>query len=260
MTISKEKIEYRKANNLCPRDGRPNQVGRKLCEYCLKKSAEKTARHRNKKKNSGLCLSCGINADGHKFCDKCRKNVAISSHNSHVKRYNDRADKRQCTTCGGQTADGKKVCQSCADQRSLIQKTARDTNMNNNLCTQCGGDLGSLTGKRCQTCIDKRNEWYQGSTTQDKDKNRRDGHRIATIEHYGGKCSECGESRPLRLAIDHMNNDGNTHRKEINKYGSGFFKWLVDNDFPEGFQVLCHNCNIEKYLKGTGTTMDKSGV
>ena len=22
--------------------------------------------------------------------------------------------------------------------------------------------------------------------------------------------------------------------------------WLVRNDFPEGFQILCHNCNTAK--------------
>jgi len=25
-----------------------------------------------------------------------------------------------------------------------------------------------------------------------------------------------------------------------------FYRWLVENDFPEGFQILCHNCNFAK--------------
>jgi hypothetical protein len=125
-----------------------------------------------------------------------------------------------------------------------------DENKHIGQCSQCGKNSPVTNGKRCQACIDKRNKWYQGSTTQTKDKTRRENNRAAAIEHYGGKCMCCGETEPCFLAIDHTDGDGNTHRKEINKYGSTFFKWLVDNDFPEGFQVLCHNCNMGKHING----------
>ena len=26
-------------------------------------------------------------------------------------------------------------------------------------------------------------------------------------------------------------------------------KWIIDNNFPEYFQILCHNCNTAKGLK-----------
>lgn len=26
--------------------------------------------------------------------------------------------------------------------------------------------------------------------------------------------------------------------------------WIIRNDFPDGFQVLCHNCNFAKGKKG----------
>jgi len=250
--INKEKLKYRKDNNLCPRDGRPNVSGRKLCEKCLKAAAAKTERYRQRKIDASLCTNCGKHAPigSSRLCQICKDKASEYCHNAHIKRYGFRKTASLCTTCGNQAASGKNVCQPCANRISVVQKRNRDTNVASNLCIQCGGNLCSSTGKRCQICIDKRNEWYQGSTTQEKDKVRRDGHRAAVIEHYGGKCIECDESRPLRLAIDHMNNDGNKHRKKINKCGSGFFKWLVDNDFPEGFQVLCHNCNVEKHLKG----------
>ena len=28
--------------------------------------------------------------------------------------------------------------------------------------------------------------------------------------------------------------------------GNDLIKWLVDNNFPEGFQILCHSCNFAK--------------
>ncbi len=250
MPVNEQTREFRKANNLCPRDGRPNALDRKMCDRCLKKSAEKTERHRQKKKDAGLCLACGIRVDNVKFCDNCRMKTAESSRKSHIKWYGLRKEVGQCTSCGGDAVEGKVACQKCLDNQAASHKAMNDRNRANGKCSQCGSDLGNAEGKRCQTCIEKRNAWYQGSTTQEKDKARRDENKEAVLKHYGGKCVTCGMSRPSCLAIDHIHGDGNTHRKKIGKWGSGFFKWLVDNNFPEGFQILCHNCNMIKHIEG----------
>ena len=65
--------------------------------------------------------------------------------------------------------------------------------------------------------------------------------RTEAITHYGGKCACCGESRPEFLAIDHINGGGNKHHKEIKGMAIGI--WLRKHNYPEGFRVLCHNCN-----------------
>lgn len=69
------------------------------------------------------------------------------------------------------------------------------------------------------------------------------------IMAYGGyKCNWCGIDEPLVLAIDHVENNGKEHRKQIgSKGGVKLYKWLRDNGFPAGFQVLCMNCNHAKY-------------
>lgn len=74
--------------------------------------------------------------------------------------------------------------------------------------------------------------------------------RVDAIEHFGGKCACCGETEPDFLAIDHINNDGAEHRKEIGSDGRALYLWLRRNNYPEGFQVLCHNCNMAKGLYG----------
>ncbi len=250
MATDPRTLEYRKMHDLCPRDGRPNKLGRKMCEHCLKKSAERTERHRQGKKTEGLCLCCGKIVDNMKFCDKCKKSVAVTLHESHIKRYSLRKKMNKCTVCSNNIAVGDVSCRNCLDKQAERQKAIRDRNIQDGLCVQCGGDLGSSSGKRCQVCIDKRNAWYQGSTTQVKDKIRRDKNREDVFGHYGNECSCCGEREPLFLAIDHTEGDGNTHRKKIKKWGSGFFGWLITNEFPEGFQVLCHNCNMGKHLNG----------
>lgn len=249
MATDLKTLEYRKEHNLCPRDGRPNKSGRKMCGYCLKKSAEKAERHRQKNKANSLCLCCGQKVNNVNFCDKCKKNVAVSSHKFHAKRYNRRKRDGQCTLCDNNAVPGKTACQECLDKRASIKQVKYYKNLSRGQCIQCGGNLID-SGKRCQTCIEKRNNWYQGSSTQTKDKIRRDDNREAALQHYGDKCICCGEDEPYFLAIDHTDGDGNAHRKKIKKYGSGFFKWLVDNNFPDGFQILCHNCNMGKHLNG----------
>lgn len=61
-------------------------------------------------------------------------------------------------------------------------------------------------------------------------------------------CACCGESQYEFLAIDHINGGGNAHRREHNIGNISI--WLHANNWPEGFQVLCHNCNMAKGLYG----------
>ncbi len=252
MSASRETLEHRKTHNLCPRDGKPNAPNRKMCLSCLAKSAAKTERYRQRKIKNELCTNCGTETPvgTSRLCQECKDKASIYGHNAHVKRYDLRKMANICTLCNNNVVPGKTACQSCLDKRASIKKTKHKKNRSDGLCSQCGKNSPAGKGKRCQVCIDKRNDWYQGSSTQVKDKARRDENREVVIKHYGGKCVQCGELKPVRLAVDHIDGDGNTHRRKIKKYGSGFFRWLIDNDFPSGFQILCHNCNIEKHLNG----------
>lgn len=65
---------------------------------------------------------------------------------------------------------------------------------------------------------------------------------------YGGyKCACCGETEPMFLTIDHINNDGGHMRRNVHgPTGTTFLQWVVKNNFPEGFQILCWNCNFAK--------------
>jgi len=67
------------------------------------------------------------------------------------------------------------------------------------------------------------------------------------FEHYGKKCSCCGESIQEFLTIDHINGGGTKHREKI---GRKINRWLVSNEFPKGFQTLCFNCNWGKHING----------
>ncbi len=77
--------------------------------------------------------------------------------------------------------------------------------------------------------------------------------KIEVISAYSQgecKCVSCGESRLDCLSIDHVNNDGYKHRKAIGLTGGGsrFYRWLKNNNFPLGYQVLCMNCQFIKRM------------
>jgi hypothetical protein len=82
------------------------------------------------------------------------------------------------------------------------------------------------------------------------------------FDHYGRICKCCGESEPEFLTIDHINNDGWTHRKERgDNTNARFYEWLVKNNFPEDFQTLCMNCNFAKgKTNGNGICPHKRSV
>ncbi len=72
---------------------------------------------------------------------------------------------------------------------------------------------------------------------------------IAYYSHGTMKC-KCGYSDIDVLCIDHINNDGKQERVKLN-IGSGieFYVRLVKNNYPDGYQVLCANCNHRKHLE-----------
>lgn len=72
--------------------------------------------------------------------------------------------------------------------------------------------------------------------------------RLMVMEAYGGPiCSCCDETIYKFLTIDHINEDGAIHRAAIGKH---LYRWLIENDYPPGFQVLCGSCNMGKHLNG----------
>ncbi len=120
-----------------------------------------------------------------------------------------------------------------------------------NFCTSCGAVLNetncypsnkNLKGK-CKHCCNK--YWAERQLKR----------KMLVLNHYSNgkmECARCQEKRLEFLTIDHMKNDGAKHRKELKeKFKHVFFyKWLIENNYPEGYQVLCRECNLDKWING----------
>ncbi len=61
------------------------------------------------------------------------------------------------------------------------------------------------------------------------------------------KCVSCGVTDIDILCIDHINGGGNSQRRTLGISGStAFYRWLRENNYPDGYQILCMNCNMKK--------------
>jgi len=70
--------------------------------------------------------------------------------------------------------------------------------------------------------------------------------KLDILSHYSNgstKCAYCGFDDIRALSIDHIDGGGAPHRKMT---GNDIYGWLKRNGYPEGYQVLCMNCQLIK--------------
>lgn len=81
--------------------------------------------------------------------------------------------------------------------------------------------------------------------------------RAEAITGYGGKCVCCGETIPRFLTISPV-----TTKAEAGysgrPYGDPFHLWLIKNNFPASFRLLCWNCNLGAVHNSDGLCPHKS--
>lgn len=73
--------------------------------------------------------------------------------------------------------------------------------------------------------------------------------KVQVLSHYSGKklcCCRCGFDELPALSIDHVSGNGAQHARQIGIPQVRLYDWLRDQSYPEGFQVLCMNCQFIK--------------
>ena len=196
----------------------------------------------------------------------------------------------KCDVCKGLTApEGMKVCRKCGETKPIkVFPKRNDTGGVRNHCYACrrksdvetyrcalcnrqstrvvgASDLCSRCrpqqpNKICKTCNNAfassmSNRDYCSSPCQQigvqlARRAQSKARRLEVLAFYSDgniQCACCGEATAAFLALDHINGGG---RQQMDTMGGGnYWAWLY-RERPDGFQVLCHNCNMGRQLNG----------
>lgn len=138
----------------------------------------------------------------------------------------------------------------------------------NNLCKECNAAyMREYNRRNNDRSRAQKREFYRKKKATNPEWVKAERKRSAESWHklrrevfnaYGGmKCACCGETEESFLTLDHINNDGADHRRELSgKSGKvrglpgTIYSWAKRNNFPPVFQVLCMNCNFSKFRNG----------
>lgn len=155
---------------------------------------------------------------------------------------------RHSTFCVSHTeADNTAHCGPCRSLRREKMKSSK-------ICTICERrkSLPNITKcDKCRTRTNKNDSKYaKEKRIKDpayfKNKDVREYKRLRqqVLGVYGTSCACCGESIEEFLTIDHIDGNGNKHRREIGQ--AKLYAWLKRNGFPKNFQTLCASCQLGK--------------
>jgi hypothetical protein len=96
------------------------------------------------------------------------------------------------------------------------------------------------------------NEWNAKNRehVRQRESKKRFKRKLEVIKAYGGKCVCCGENHPSFLTLDHINNGGAKHRKQVFSLSKGgsFWWWAKKENYPSILQLLCFNCNCGRQV------------
>jgi len=179
----------------------------KICSKCGKRKHKGKSFFKDLSKKDGVYPSCK---------DCYRERMGIQKRAPRTKQRRDGSTIRRCSTC-------KKY--------KAVSNFYRNPKSSDGIHDHC---------KHCSR------KHAQSEASKAGQKTRRQRNRMTVLLHYSdGKpqCRCCGESENKFLCIDHINGGGRKHRAEV---GSHFYRWIINNGFPSGLQILCHNCNMAK--------------
>lgn len=179
-----------------------------------------------------------------------------------------------CTTCGmNPPLPYARTCQECYDVMDGVFPSGQDSShlrsfqqarkraVTQGMCGSCFKEPRSGNTQSCKKCRRAQKRGRQRAvgkkemirffvdgvlTPEFRKKNYGAEKKALVFHHYGPSCRCCGEGRDEFLTMDHI--DRKTPEGEKKLRGVLLYGWLVKHGFPEGFRVLCFNCNFATRL------------
>lgn len=271
----KRKLLARK--KICVRCGKNKSHDKiQTCLICRDKMRIRNKNKRIKSRLIGKCVGCNNRKakQGKALCQRCAKTRA--------RRYKQLKDSQTCASCGkARPIKGKLTCSRCSIASASRIRALRWQRSKAGICWQCKENKISIGKRRCDNCISKQGIWarkrYRWRTLvglciscgknqvkgtlkfcvscRDRNNKRKRQQskelKLIVFDNYNGRaCACCGEDIIDLLTIDHLNNNGAQHRRQIKASGSGFYRWLRKNDYHKGYNVVCFSCNSGRWLNG----------
>lgn len=180
-----------------------------------------------------ICTKCKKRdaEPGRKRCAVCREAVAR-------KRQNYRAKQKaagKCRFCVRKALPGTQRCKI----HTFRHRDKKATPIPAGCCKRCRRGKAPKPGL-CDGC-------------KKVDADKRLALKLDVINHYGGlkcSCPKCPERHGTKLeflTIDHPEGNGAEHRRTI---CAKIYWWLKKNNYPEGYRVMCFNCNTGRHIHG----------
>jgi hypothetical protein len=195
--------------------------------------SEKTYYELNREKKK--CISCPNPATDTVRCDDCRR--------KRRERHAALAKAKKCVDCKKKHGEAGVRCLDCKAKHAALYHQRKAAGV----CPHDGNPSAGKPGTVCASC---------NENNRRKDRKKYAKLRVAVFAAYTigavPSCACCGETTTQFLQIDHKNNDGGRHRRELSgkNQGCNIYTWLRKNKYPPGFQILCSACNSAKGFYG----------
>lgn len=167
-------------------------------------------------KNCEYCQKNNLNRSSTKYCSReCYNRFRSDYHNTGIKK---------CTYC-------------------MAEKSVKEFRLRIDRINQIKAE--------CKECEKTRRQKYNFEEPEMVKKWRQTHSRkmkLETLSNYSIngeiKCACCEEKTIEFLCIDHINGGGNKERKQLKREGKSFYYYLKQKNYPEGYRILCYNCNM----------------
>lgn len=154
-----------------------------------------------------------------------------------------------------EASETSRSCRACLMLKPIEEFPVRsDSRTRRNICRRCKSSQGTASRRKRYSAHPEVHQAFKDAQRIYRNAKTR-ALKTETLRHYGpnneAKCACCWQSGDEFLTIDHIAGGGRTHMKWLREIygvvpGSDFYLWLKRNKWPDGFQVLCWNCNCAK--------------
>lgn len=142
-------------------------------------------------------------------------------------------------------AEETKVCNDCGEEKPLSEFRLQSRR------TRSGKPYRE---PYCTPCRNARNRSYYNTSKEERTAQMleyRWGIKQQAIERYGGACDCCGEDTMSFLTLTEKELQ-KEEPKQQGWYSAGFTlaRYVIKHDFPDGYIVLCFNCEAGRVQNG----------